>query len=252
MEIFTLLILFIGGIIAGLYGSCVGSGALVTFPLLILSGLPIHTAIGTNRLGAVFLELSSAIKFFLQHQLNLKLGILLGIVAAIGALLGTKIVISINERSLNLIIAIVFLIIFIVLMFKDKIGIKQKKIMKKNIFVISLFTFLLGIYGGFFGGGFGTFIMILLVLFGFTFIKGAALGRVIGTIMSIVSFIIFAINDLVVYSYGISLAIGSFIGGWIGAGIAVKKGDPYIKVILSIVIIITIIKLFLDYLGIIL
>ena len=113
MELVFITILFIGGILTGLYASNVGGGALVTFPLLILIGLPTHIAIATNRLSALFLELFSAIKFYKEKKLNLKLGLFLGLIAAVGSFIGSNIVIKINERFLNLVIGIIFFIVFI-------------------------------------------------------------------------------------------------------------------------------------------
>lgn len=243
MEILKLLALFIGGILTGLYASNVGGGSLITFPLLILFGLPTNTAIATNRLSAVLLEFSSSIKFYKEKKLDLKLGLGLGVAAAIGSYIGSSIIIKINEEYLNTIIAIVFLVLFIVLYNKDRLGIREKEVNEKNLVAIYFFTFLLGIYGGFFGGGFGTFIMFILVFSGFTFIKSAAIGRVVGFIMSLTAAIVFANSGLVNYLYGISMGLGCAIGSWFGIGIAIKQGNKYIKTLFIIIIILTIIKM---------
>ena len=109
---------------------------------------------------------------------------------------------------------------------------------------------MLGIYGGFFGGGFGSFIMFLLLFSGFTFIKSAAIGRVVGFIMSLTATIVFAFNGLIHYPYAISIGLGSAIGSWVGVSIALKKGNKYIKTLFIIIILLTIIKLFLRFLDI--
>ena len=92
MELIFLFILFIGGIFAGLYASNVGGGSFVSFPLLILSGLPIHIAIATNRFSAVILEFFSAIKFYKEKKIDLKMGLILGVIASIGSFIGANIV----------------------------------------------------------------------------------------------------------------------------------------------------------------
>ena len=68
MEIIHLIVLIVGGMLAGLYASNVGSGGLVTLPLFILLGLPTTIAIGTNRLSAVLLEFGSALKFYREKK----------------------------------------------------------------------------------------------------------------------------------------------------------------------------------------
>jgi len=236
-------ILFLGGFLGGLYAANVGGGALVGFPLLILAGLPTHSAIATQRFSAVLLELTSAIRFQKEKLLNLKLAIGLGVIAALGSFLGSNLVLAINERILNLIIGIILLTVSVVLFNRRKIGLKEKKVTRRNLVLTGIATFLLAIYGGFFGAGFGFFIMIVLVLLGYTFIKSAAMGRVIGVFMSTTGALVFAHAGLINYTYGISLGAGFAIGSWIGIGFALKKGNEFVRGLLLIVVLLSVLKL---------
>ncbi|OGY23753.1 MAG: hypothetical protein A2Y57_04470 [Candidatus Woykebacteria bacterium RBG_13_40_7b] len=243
MEPLFLVISFLSGIFGGFYAANVGGGALVGFPIMVLIGLPTANAIATQRFAAVILEFVSAIKFYKEGKLNLRFGLILGIIAAVGAVIGTNIVLHVDERYLNIIIGILLLVVFIVLFNKDRVGIKEKNISNKNLIQIALFTFLLSIYGGFFGAGFGTLIMFLLVFAGFTFIKGAAISRVVGFFMSVASAIVFAHSGLINYAYGLSLGLGFALGGWVGIGVALKKGDNYVRTLLGVIILISVLKL---------
>ena len=102
---------------------------------------------------------------------------------------------------------------------------------------------LLGIYGGFFGAGSGTFFMVLLVATGYSYLNGAALARIIGACMSMTAAITFVLNGMVHFPYGISVGIGYGLGGWIGAGMSLKKGEPYIRLLLMVIIVVSVIKL---------
>ena len=144
-----------------------------------------------------------------------------------------------------------FFVIFIVLTSKNKLGLKEKKIDSKNMFVVNIIIFFLGIYAGFFGAGYGTFVMFLLVSLGYTFTKSAALSRVIGFITSFVATIVFAYSGLINYAYGLSLGAGFAIGAWIGVGVGLKKGDKYIKALFIGIIILTTTKLILGFFGVI-
>lgn len=247
MDLIFIPILFVGGIISGLYASSVGSGALVTFPLLILAGLPTHVAIATNRLGAVFLELSSTIKFHRAKKLKLKYGLWFGGLAALGSIIGANLVIQINEKALNLIVAVIFFAVFLFVFNQDKINFKPKLIRHRHIALGSVFTFLAGIYGGFFGIGFGTLIMFPFIVAGLSLVKSAAIGRIAGFMMSFTSTAIFAYHGLINYTYGLTVGVGCAIGAWIGAGLAVKKGNTHIKPLLLFIVLLTIAKLAFDY-----
>lgn len=250
MEIITLTILFILGIGAGLYAGNVGGGSFVVFPALIFAGLPTPTAIATNRLSAVFVEVSSSIKFYKEKIGNVKLSLILGFIAAVGAYIGSHIVLTFSEQYLDLVIAIVLLMLLVILNYKETIIKKEQVISHKHKLMVCGGTFILGIYGGFFGAGFGTLMMMILILLDFSLFESAATARLIGFFMSMTAVIVFAMKGLINYPYALTTGFGSAIGSWIGISIAIKKGNKYIKTLFTIIIIITIIKLILNFFNI--
>ena len=61
--------------------------------------------------------------------------------------------------------------------------------------------------------------------------------------MSLTGTIVFLQGGVINYFYGLSLGIGFAIGSWIGIGLAVKKGDNYIRTLLIVVMALSLIKL---------
>ena len=49
-----LVILMLGGFIAGFFDSVVGGGGVITLPSLLWAGLPPYFALGTNKLAGTF------------------------------------------------------------------------------------------------------------------------------------------------------------------------------------------------------
>ncbi|MBI4092200.1 MAG: sulfite exporter TauE/SafE family protein, partial [Candidatus Levybacteria bacterium] len=138
---------------------------------------------------------------------------------------------------------------FLILFNKDKFKIKEKNLTHKNFVLAALSIFLIAIYGGFFGAGFGFFSIVVLVLLGFSFMKSAAMARVIGFFMSLASTIVFIQNNVINYPFALSLGLGYAIGSWIGIGIAIKKGENYIKSLLIIITILTLFRLLGGFFG---
>ena len=100
------------------------------------------------------------------------------------------------------------------------------------------------IFGGFFGGGAGTLVLYtLMIFFGFTIIEANATDIIPWFLLSLSGFIIFAINGIVDYGLGIALFLGMLAGGNLGAHTAIKQGNQWVKVIFTIVVIISGIKL---------
>jgi len=61
MDILNISIVFLVGIGASVYGTRVGGSSLITIPVLILMGLPPHTAPGTDRVGVTGLLMAGLI-----------------------------------------------------------------------------------------------------------------------------------------------------------------------------------------------
>lgn len=242
-------ILFLAGVFAGLYGSTVGSGGLISLPVtLLVTGLPIHAAMATNRFAAIFLDLSSSVRFHINKQLNLKHGLVLGSIAAVGAVIGTKLLIQVDEKYLQLTVAILLTCVALFMFFQDKLGITEKPVQHKHWLAMGAACFALGIYGGFFGTGFGALMSLVFLLEGYTFLKSAALSRAIGTLVSLASTIVFAYQGLIDYSYAIVLSLGFAIGAWVGAGLGIRKGNKYIKALFMLIMVITVVKLVWEFL----
>jgi len=219
-------------------------------PLLILTGLPIHSAMASVRPAAAILELASAVRFYKEKKITKELfkrGVLLGILAAIGAFAGVRLVVSTNEQNLRLIVSFVIMFMFVLLLNKNKWGMKEKTIDSKHILPLTLATLIIGIYGGYFGFAFGTVITLPLLIVGFTYLQSAVIGRLAGFMMSGTATVMFMQEGLIYFPHAIALAIGYAIGGWVGAGIGSKKGNPYIKKLLTMIIVISVIKLLIDF-----
>lgn len=63
MEILSALVLFVLGILAGIVNAAVGSGSLLTLPVLLALGVPPGVAVRTNTIGMSFATIASVLGF---------------------------------------------------------------------------------------------------------------------------------------------------------------------------------------------
>ena len=239
MEPITVAILLLGGLFAGIINTMVGGGSLISVPLLITSGLPAHIAIGTNRFAMIFNSGTGAIDYYKQVKYQIKSTLLFAILASIGSYLGASIVLQIDEAILNYIIGILMLIMGGVVFYKKNLGLKEKKIKitSKNRNLIVIFSFLLGIYGGFFGAGVSTmFTFVFVLLLGKSFLKSAGMTRLVA--------ITFLFYGKVYFIHGIILSVSFILGAKIGVKFAVKAGNIWLRRGFMLLVIISSIKMF--------
>jgi len=232
MELITVIILFIGGLFSGIINTMVGGGSLISIPLLITSGLPSHLAIGTNRFAMVFNTGVGAMDYHRKVGYKIELALFLAVFASIGSYLGANIVLQIDENFLKYVIGILMLIMGSIIVYKKKLGLEERKINlnKRNYILIAILSFLLGIYGGFFGAGISTmFTLVFVSFFGMSFIKSAGITRFIVSTLSIIASLIFLINMKIDFLFGIILAISLIAGAKIGVKLALKAGNIWIR-----------------------
>ncbi|MDH5734343.1 MAG: sulfite exporter TauE/SafE family protein, partial [Candidatus Bathyarchaeota archaeon] len=180
MELITIIILFTGGLFSGIINTIAGGGSLISVPLLIASGLPTHLAIGTNRFAMVFNTGVGAIDYHRKVKYRVELALLLAAFASLGSYLGANFVLQIDEEILEYIIGILMLIMGGIIVSKKKLGLEERKIslLKRNYILVGILSFLLGVYGGFFGAGISTmFTFVFVSFFGMSFIGSAGITR---------------------------------------------------------------------------
>jgi uncharacterized membrane protein YfcA len=91
-------------------------------------------------------------------------------------------------------------------------------------------TFILGIYGGFFSGGYVTILTAAYVaLFGMTYIEAIAITKVINIFSSTVATTVFVLRGVVDFRLGILLGFVMFIGALIGSRTAQRMNNIWLR-----------------------
>ena len=91
-------------------------------------------------------------------------------------------------------------------------------------------TFLLGIYGGLFSGGYTTLMTVLGVsCFGLRMLESVALMKPINLVSCAAACVVFFSAHLIDWRVGIPLALANLFGGYIGAQLAVKSSEKLVR-----------------------
>lgn len=256
--------LFIVGVLVGLYDSVVGSGGIALTAVLSFLNVPPALTIGTMRTVTLIQESVSLVAFLRKKLVEIKLSLFIGLVAAGTSILGAKYVFLVPDYALKIIIVTVMLVLAVLI---PLLRIKKKTyrpiyiiktlyaelieedttvvaISKQRLIILFLSFGLLGLYGGFYGAGFGTIALMLFTYVGRTnLLVGAGNSRMVGFLVSLAAGIIFLNNGAVSWTHFIPLAGGTIIGAWFGVDFADKFGTKYIKLLLTFAVIVISIKL---------
>lgn len=243
-----MLIIFIAGFLASLFGTLIGGSSLVTIPTLLLLGLPPHTAIGTDRFGIMGVCSAGWYQFHRKKLIDYRIGLTMAIPVIVGSFIGARLCQEINEVSLKWIIISVSLICMAFLMWNPKLGVEPgQRSAGKNKYVVGIFmTSGVGVYVGIYGAMGGTLLMYILILwFGQTFLESAGTIKIAAFSMNAIAAVVFGYNDAISYHLALPMFCGCFIGSSIGAYYSDRIGNVWIKRIFLVLLSILIIKLIL-------
>jgi len=242
MEWGEAIILIISGVAVGFINTLAGGGSIISLSVLMMLGLPPTLANGTNRIAITIQTLTATTSFRQQKILPLRKSVYLSIPAILGALLGSWIAVDIREDIFEKAIGVIMLVMLVFVLYKpQKYLYGRSDIVEKPLnWKVYLVFFLIGIYGGFIHMGVGYFLLAGIVLgAGFDLVKANAVKVFIVLAYAPFTLLVFLYYGQVNWLYGLVLAIGNVAGALIASRMAVKKGVPFVKWVIVVVILIT-------------
>ena len=235
-----ILLVLVTGIICGIINTLAGSGSLISLPVLMFIGLPPHVANGTNRIGIFFQNIVSSYTFFRQKVLDVKAGLRFSFPSVLGSVIGAFIVLELNERTVEIIVGVILLIMLIPLWFKPSRWLKGAERGEINSYPLLQFGvfFFIGAYGGFIQAGVGIFLLSALVLSaGYDLVRANALKVFINLVFTPFALAVFVYKGQIDVPAGLVLALGNSIGAWFASKYAVSWGSAFVRYVLIAVIV---------------
>lgn len=228
------------GVAAGAINAMAGGGTLIAFPCLVALGVPTVSANITVTVGQTpgYLAGAWAQRADLGSGLRSarRLAIFAGVGAGVGALL-----LQVTPNSLfKAVVPFLILAACVALVLQDRVRdwVKARSpepapvetddgaggrhseavVGGDSPWLLPIIIALGGIYGGFFGAGLGIMILALLGLFSDAgMVRNNAVKQVLSFVINLIAAIVFALGRHVAWSLVPSLAVGSIIGGIVGA-----------------------------------
>ncbi len=236
------------GVIAGFLNVLAGGGSLLTVPVMIFLGMPGPVANGTNRIAILAQNVSATVAFFKKGLSDFKLSLTLSACAIPGAIVGAFVGVQLDGVWFNHILALIMLGIMLI-MYLDKNRSAQteyREPSRARLILGHIMMVGVGFWGGFIQIGGGFIIMPLLNrVIGLDLVRTNMHKVFIVAVYSIAALAVFASQVQIMWAAGAALAVGTSIGGYMGAHFSVIKGEKLIRRVLNIVLVLFIIKLVL-------
>ena len=216
--------------LAGFVDSIAGGGGLISLPAYLFSGLPIHTAIATNKFSSTFGTALATVRFIGEKLVLLRLAVPSVLCGFIGSACGAKLSLLVSDHVLKFLLLLVLpLAAFCVLnrrLFKEK---PHSEIVadRRTIIVVT-----------------GTFLIIAFIVVGrMSVARANAHTKVINLSTNIAALTVFLLHGQVLIPLGIAAALSNMAGNYIGSGLVMTKGSKIVKPLVILVLVLLLVKI---------
>ncbi|MHC5936607.1 sulfite exporter TauE/SafE family protein [Nostoc sp.] len=246
--LFLITIFFITSILSVITGST----SLITVPVMLQLSIEPRTALATNMLALTFMSIGGTLPFVGKKVIDISRLPIIIFLTLIGSIIGALLVLVVPSKSMPLIISIFIIAVAVFSISNRNAGIistieSPSKIAEIGGYVA---TFVLGVYGGFFSGGYVTMLTAAYVnLFRMTFVQAVANTKFINIFSSLIATIIFFTQGIVDYKLGIILSITMFIGGIIGSRVVLRLSNIWLRRIFLTTVIALALKTLFDFVA---
>lgn len=238
------ILLLIVALAANLLSSLSGGGAgLVQLPALIFLGLPFATALATHKIATVALGAGASLKHRKEGHVETRFAFFILACGLPGVILGARTVLGLPEDLARIALGLLTIGLGIYSIIKKNLG--QTWLPRNRdlpgMILGGLWLFCLGFLNGSLTSGTGLFVTLLLVSwFGLDYKRATAYTMIlVGLFWNGTGALTLALLTPPQWSWLPMLILGSLLGGYWGAHLAIRKGNPLIKRVFEVVTILS-------------
>ncbi|WP_286955578.1 MULTISPECIES: sulfite exporter TauE/SafE family protein [Arsenicicoccus] len=251
MSLWEALVIVLAGLGAGTINTVVGSGTLITFPTLLLLGIPPVSANISNSLGLCAAAITSIPGF---RSLLSGLGDLLRRflpAACVGAVTGAVLLLVLPAEAFRVIVPVLIALALVLVVLGPRINrwtkaVHQDVVSPRRTRLAVAAVGATSVYGGYFGAAQGIILISLLsLLLPHPLQQVNAVKVVLSNLTNLVAAIVFIVvaRDQMRWDVAALIALGALGGGWLGARIGTRISAAALRAVIVVVGVAAIVKL---------
>jgi len=244
------MLLFVASLVANTFSAFAGGGAgLLQLPILIFLGLPFGIALATHKLASVALGVGATLRHLSEGALQRRFVLFILATGLPGVMLGASIILQVPGRTAEIALGLLTLGLGIYSFMKKSLGQEEQLRHQRGwaLWFGGFVLFLIGALNGSLTSGTGLFVTLWLVRwFGADYKTAVAYTLVlVGMFWNGAGAITLGLLGEIRWDWIPALLAGSLLGGYLGAHLAIAKGNRWIKRVFEVVTALVGIKLIL-------
>jgi uncharacterized membrane protein YfcA len=235
MDSLTIWVLLaLGGLVAGVINTLAGGGSLITVPLLVFVGLPATAANGTNRIGVLFQNLVSTLRFRKGGIDGLREARPVLAAVVLGSLLGATIASRMPADLFRQVFGVAMILLLYPMLRSAPKGSDAEDRPPRSRLWNQLIFFGIGLYGGALQAGVGLLLIAAFARSGLDLVRANAIKVIIVGVLTLVAVPVFILHRQVDWPLASALVVGFALGGELGARAAMGAGERLIRPVLVV------------------
>lgn len=247
MDTTTLILLCLATFAAGFTDAIVGGGGLIHTPiaLVLLPGYDVATVIGSLKVpafsGTSFAAVQYARKIVLQPAFLLPMML----TAVSFSFAGSWMLTLVSNAFMKPLLLVVLTGVAVYTYSNKNFGQHQDKNhnTRQQLLKGLCISAVLGLYDGFIGPGTGSFLILAFVtVLGFDFIRSSAHAKMLNLATNFGSIMLFVVKGKIIWTIALPMAACNATGGWLGAKLALQKGNKFIRIFFLCIVAATLLR----------
>ncbi len=232
-------------LLAGFVDAIGGGGGLISLPAYLIAGLPAHNAIATNKLSATCGTALATFRFARQGFIDWRMALPGMAAALVGAWCGAHLSLLVDSDVLTKVLYVVLPLTAFLVLRKDTLKEREAPApyTRRTALIAAAAALVIGVYDGFYGPGTGTFLIIAFSLLAKMDVRSAnGQCKAINLTTNVTSLVVFLRSGQAVIALGLAAAACNMIGGWLGAGLALRAGAKITRPVILLVLVLLLLK----------
>jgi uncharacterized membrane protein YfcA len=252
LSLLTVTVLVLAAFLAGWVDAVVGGGGLIQLPALLIGmppGTPPAAILGTNKLSSVWGTATSSVTYAIKVRPDWRTILPLVVAAATGSALGAQAAKFLPEEYFTPIVLVAVVGVGLYTVRRPQLGLvsKRKHAGGAHYGRTAVIGLGVGAYDGILGPGTGSFFVILLVgVLGYGFLEASAKAKIANLVTNISAITVFAVHGSVLWKLGLLMGSANLVGGFLGARMAIRHGNSFVRRVFLVVLAGLVVKLGYD------
>ncbi|MFC6357723.1 sulfite exporter TauE/SafE family protein [Luteococcus peritonei] len=240
--------------LAGWVDAVVGGGGLIQLPSLLI-GLPneeVASISGTNKLSSAAGTGTATLTYLRKVSVEWRSALPLMACAWLGSTLGAQLVQLMPRALFTPVVLVVLLVVGTYTVRRPQLGLHHelKHSGTAHLLRLAVIGLVIGVYDGFLGPGTGTFFVISLVaLLGYGFLQASVLTKLANLTTNVAALTVLGLSGHVLWGLGGAMALANLTGGFLGARMAIRHGNAFVRKVFLVVVGLLALKLAWDSLA---